>query len=88
MYAPGTEHRVTRLTATSVLNMVASLLRPLFLATRLNGHTFSCEKPSLMRSLVNTAKLFCPIGDCINEVPLSVQCLCMVSLERPEIIDL
>ena len=61
MYAPGTEYRGTRLTATSVLNTVTSLLQPLFLVARMNGHTFSCKKPSLIRSLVNTANFFVPL---------------------------
>ena len=47
-----------------------SLLRPLLLAAWQNGHAFSCKKSSLMRSPLNTAKLFCPIGDRINGVPL------------------
>ena len=47
-----------------------SLLWPLFLAARQNGHTLSCKKPKLIRSPVNTAKCFWPLGDCINGVPL------------------
>ena len=38
-----------------------------------NRHTFSCKKkkkPSLMRSPVNTAECFWPIGHRINGVPL------------------
>ena len=30
-------------------NTITLLLRPLFLAARQNGHTFSCKKPSLIR---------------------------------------
>ena len=52
-------------------NTVTSLLQPLFLAARQNGHTFSCKKkPSLIRSPVNTTKFFWPIGNRINVVPL------------------
>ena len=87
MYAPGTEYGGTRLTATSVLNTVTSLLQPLFLVARMNGHTFSCKKPSLIRSLVNTSNFFVPLVTVLT----GFHCLsnvCMVSLERPEIIDL
>ena len=47
-----------------------SLLRPLFLAAQQNDHTFSCKKPSLIRSPANTAKFFWPIGDRINQAVL------------------
>ena len=50
-----------RLTATS-------LLRPLFLDAWKNGHTFSCKKPSLIRSPLNKAKFVWPVGDRINGV--------------------
>ena len=51
--------------------MVTSLLRPLFLAARQNGHTFFCKK----KNLVNTVSLIRPkffgqIGDRINGVAL------------------
>ena len=74
MYAPGTEYRGTRLTATSVLNTLTSLLQPLFLVARMNGHTFSCKKPSLIRSLVNTANFFVPFVI----VLMGFYCLCNV----------
>ena len=52
--------------------MVTSLLRPLFLAARQNGHTFFCKKK---KNFVNTVSLIRPkffgqIGDRINGVPL------------------
>ena len=44
-----------------------------FLAAWQNGHTFSCKKkPLLIRSSVNTANFFGPIGERINGVPLYV----------------
>ena len=52
-------------------NTVTSLLRPFFLATWQNGHTFSWKKTSFIWSPVNTANFFFwPIGDRINGVPL------------------
>ena len=39
-----------------------------FLDAWKNGHTFSCKKPSLIRSPLNTAKFVWPIGDRINGV--------------------
>ena len=53
-------------------NTVTSLLRPRFLAAWQDGHTFSCKKKKtlLIRSPVNAAKFFWPIGDRIDGVPL------------------
>ena len=44
-----------------------------FLAAWQNGNTFSCKKPSLIRSSINLANLFWPISDHINGVPLYFQ---------------
>ena len=49
---------------------VTSLLQTPFLAAQQNGHTVTCKKPSLIRSLVNTTKCFGSIGNRIDEVPL------------------
>ena len=38
-----------------------------FLAARQNGHTFSRKKPSLIRSPINTANFFWPIGDRLTD---------------------
>ena len=49
-------------------NTVKSLLQPLFWPPGKNRHAFSCRK-----TLVNTAKFFWSIGDCIIGVPLTVK---------------
>ena len=47
-------------------NTVTSILQPLFWPPGKNRHAFSCRK-----TLVNTAKFFWSIGDCIIGVPLN-----------------
>ena len=50
-------------------NMVTSSLRPLFFLAAQPDIIFLVKKPLLIRSPLNTASFFWPIGDQIPEVP-------------------